>query len=168
VLFRASRSAARSIARVFTPNCRANFARCSGFQASPSAIAMTHAWAKRAGGTLSGAPTRATNSPSPDDGRSCFNTSRKTAPLKAHPAGDRGARARPPGCGARRYHGATVPAGDGTLGFWCEMGGLDPVAVSERCRHRWSLCHATSDESTSVHSWAGTDSLLSLNSSIIG
>jgi hypothetical protein len=28
--------------------------------------------------------------------------------------------------------------GDGTLGFWCQMGGLDPMAVSETCRRRWA------------------------------
>jgi hypothetical protein len=37
--------------------------------------------------------------------------------------------------------------GDGTLGFWCEMGGLDPVAVSEQCRRRWSSA-ATSTNAT--------------------
>jgi hypothetical protein len=36
--------------------------------------------------------------------------------------------------------------GEGTLGFWCEMGGLDPVAVSEQFQRRWSVRHAPCDE----------------------
>jgi hypothetical protein len=41
--------------------------------------------------------------------------------------------------------------GEGTLGLWCELGGLDPVAVTEQFQRRWSVRHDAMRRGTSVH-----------------